>query len=1109
MSIEKPSPEGNVDKGFLDKVPHTALQERILTLGRENDLFLMLKIEPGYGERNQNLYTIDIAKGLYQDPDFRDMFFPEEEVESEDDVGSFLRGDSQQAVTLKEYIPLAINYQLDQETKIKKDYLKEYAKGRFRGAALERIKEIESIVTSKEELLSEEDKEEKKKYLKMDFAPVLKAELISFLEEASFLGVIKYFLEKMGVKKVDDEISHFIEKGVNNEIISEEITSLLAQIQEIRKKMRKDGDKRVRKETKNLTFKALGPRLEGEKEKTARRKKRSTMQGYLLKKDPPLETEYDGIPFLDVDEFLEEDIETYEKPIPAVKDAPAKKTPELKPFKIPTPPPPVPVKGRLDADEPKLSGPIPASSVFDEIEQREQSGSMSVPDPNPIIGDDIPVLDLDDDEPDTVVVDMHSDSGHKNVIVPGELTAEDVKAAQTPPQPATFDLGPVIDIYKKQDESVEEQEPEPATIDKVSQWVQKHITKIGLAVGIASIGTAGYVIYERQQNEPNKKGNKEVKVAHNTKKDDDRKIPEPPMRRLDEPVIKTQPAMKTVPVMKKAPAMKVDAVKPMAKPRPAMVQKPKVKPRPTVAPKLTVATKPRPVSKPAVTPPSKSVDVRGVASKDNAVLVAIDKKTLNDLPEGVYKGMWSGESYDVQNAPHASVSGFMQEHLHSMIKNLPTKRAQNEARRAYYSTLKKLERGWLIYMSQMEDNLMEKSMNGTLTAQEDQRLKWWEEYKKTHKSRKWQAKWLYKRYQYLQRKGKKSKSFAYYKHITEMGRELMEGLHELNPEIVDLNNVTNGQKVRFAKDGKVLETFWRFAHAMKLPMPEKGLGSTGELTPNNKVERKEMVAQHIEITDDMVVDSYSVPPVPEDAQVHNIDDSQIVEAVPMYGSAPMPELKPVLGEMIAKRKSTPPPVPESEKMHAVTDDMIVDNTPPPIPEDAKVYKLDESDIQEVPMYGAGQDPVLKPILADMDARRKAPPIPAHLRDHKPLKGKISSHDVYSEVSLERLDGGDYEDFSVKEDKPRDPMYGAAPLKKNIKPVLADMVKKSQNDYKEYSIERGTGDYDSYSISEDDLEEIEQVTPPPIPAMAEVEKVAEPKKKKSLWARAKSWLKRAV
>ena len=661
---------------------------------------------------------------------------------------------------------------------------------------------------------------------------------------------------------------------------------------------------------------------------------------------------------------FEEDIDIDTKPLPATMDASAAKRPDISHFKIPTSSP-IPIEGNVR----EQSEHIPASQVFDEIVRRERSGIIEAVESTN--DSKLPVLNLDDNESTDVIPP-----------IPGKALMAD----------NALNLDHVVALVDEE-RMEEDKTPEPI-IDRFSHWVQRHITKIGLVVGVTSIGTAGYYLYRQQQSA---EGAGTLKLASQSRSNA-KEIQPPAMRRFDE-----SKASKTPPIIKKLPSSNKKSVH------------------------ISGSTKQQ---------LKKVAAVRGVPSLDNKALVSIDVKTLKDLPNGIYKDMLEGKAFDVSEAPHGSITGFMQQHLMEMAKKLP-KKDRRKAMRAYYRNLRKLERGWLIYMSEMEDNLHEKVFAGTITAREGVMLEGWENYKKSHIRRKWQAKWLYKRYKQLESKKSKSGIFAYYRNIRNLGAELMEGLHSLNPGILDLNNVPAGKKVVFVKDRTVLKTLWRFAHDMGLQVPGKSMGSTGELpTKSNNVKFAENVAstnvgQHV-----------SPLPIPESAKVHAVADSDIIQRIPMYGAAPTPEIK--------------------------------------------------------------------PILADMAARRNPPPIPApHTREQQSPDGRIN-HD--GERGEENIASSNCE----------------------LKPILADMIKKSQNDYDEYTVENAQSDYYAYSVSNlepksaiseidiprgEDAQEVpaydefiienkpNKITPPPIPASVEIQDSK--KKKQGLWGRVKNLFKRAV
>ncbi len=327
---------------------------------------------------------------------------------------------------------------------------------------------------------------------------------------------------------------------------------------------------------------------------------------------------------------------------------------------------------------------------------------------------------------------------------------------------------------------------------------------------------------------------------------------------------------------------------------------------------------------------------------------SVDSKSVGELREGVYKDMWQGKSFDIQDAPFASISGFMEKKLKGEAMRLESKKDRIAAFKAYNSELQELEKGWLLYMSIKGKELVDKSLKEKLTQEENERLNNWEDYKKNHRARSWQAKRLYDNY--LKLKESNKKQLAYYEDLLKRGSELMDGLTELNPKLVDPNNVPKGQEVRFSDGKKVLKTFWRFADKMKLPMPKNGIGTTGEL----EVPQQVMYAENN-------VSSPTPPPIPEDAKVHSVDDSDIISVEnlqPTYGMGGSYELKPILAEMMEKRKKTPPP----------------------IPRDARVHE---------PKYE------LKPILADMI--------------------KKSQNEAYAEYTVENTEG-EYDTYSVSHPK---------------------------------------------------------------------------------------------
>lgn len=607
--------------------------------------------------------------------------------------------------------------------------------------------------------------------------------------------------------------------------------------------------------------------------------------------------------------------------------------------------------------------------------------------------------------------------------------------------------------------------------EKMQSWVAEHpksIRAVFLVLAVAVVGGAGYLAYKYGYKK--NKTQERTSVAVKTTTDD-----------------KSKQVITSLPKDMKEPIMAAPMAAPMARPMAAPMATPMARPvmkapvevmkasmdvmqaRP--APKPRPAVKPQPTPRPRTAPaPTKTVDVKGAQA--NSSIAFIDTKTIDDLPAGTYKEMWEGKAFDVQDAPFASISGFMEQKLKGMIKTLP-KKERYKAMRGYYKELRQLERGWLIYMSVLEKNLQEKAMKGNLTAKEDAQLKYWESYKKTHRARGWQAKWLTRRYEKLMKS--KKKGHGYYKGLYARGAELMEGLAELNPHIDDPNQVPQGQKVKFANGKKVLKTFWRFAHAMNLQRPEKGMSSTGSI---DEGPQHIMFAEHYDRLDGS--DMFDVQPdVPTPSKGLATTAPEPPKA---FGSVPMPELKPVLGGMLAKK-------------------------PPRIPKDARVYQISPEDIIEEKMlkpqdYGSAPMPELKPVLGKIFADRKKPP--AIPEDALP---KIKDEDILEvrNITPPPIPVDDSQIIYEKDIAPEPPMYGAAPLPKEIKPILgvkppaipADAIPST------YDIPRGEGPETPPEYASITDDRMPKVGPPPIPAMADVPK--EKPKKKSLFARAKKWL----
>ncbi|MBN1495032.1 hypothetical protein JW911_04870 [Candidatus Peregrinibacteria bacterium] len=222
---------------------------------------------------------------------------------------------------------------------------------------------------------------------------------------------------------------------------------------------------------------------------------------------------------------------------------------------------------------------------------------------------------------------------------------------------------------------------------------------------------------------------------------------------------------------------------------------------------------------------------------DKKELIAIKTSGLQNLPEGNFRNMFAGQGFVVEKASEGSITGFMQDVLLNIVKNSPNKK---QAKKAYFRQLQDLEHGWLIYMEKHAAEFSQKTQ-GNLTAKQKQSLEYWKNYKKTHLKRGYAAKYLFKKFN----KAKPGSSqFNYYNNLYQKGAELMNGLEELNPDILDVNS-PGGQQVFYAKADKtgklhVLKTLWDFASKMKLPLPERDFTTTGDITPMQPVKSEEV-----------------------------------------------------------------------------------------------------------------------------------------------------------------------------------------------------------------------------------------------------------------------------
>ena len=164
--------------------------------------------------------------------------------------------------------------------------------------------------------------------------------------------------------------------------------------------------------------------------------------------------------------------------------------------------------------------------------------------------------------------------------------------------------------------------------------------------------------------------------------------------------------------------------------------------------------------------------------------------------------MFTGEGISVDEMPDGIVSAYMEKHLKS-------------EKRAHRTYLKKLEKGWLMYMKSLELDVETKLLKGKHVSDKDMaEYEWFKhKYSKSHKKRYRDAGKLLNKYNKL--KDKKSKRAKRYKKLFKMGKKFMQGLHDLNPHIKSVNHVKPGTKVwlskKIGKGLKVLKTLMDWA----------------------------------------------------------------------------------------------------------------------------------------------------------------------------------------------------------------------------------------------------------------------------------------------------------
>lgn len=591
---------------------------------------------------------------------------------------------------------------------------------------------------------------------------------------------------------------------------------------------------------------------------------------------------------------------------------------------------------------------------------------------------------------------------------------------------------------------------------RAKHWVADNPKKVAVTIAFVVLSITGGIAYLTTKKDEVKSLKEKNKIAAKTTKDDNsKKIIK------DLPKDKKKPAMQAPMHMEPtmAPKEVMKANKDLSGPKPIKKVK-KVKPAPT--PK-----------------PTKTIDVKSAMS--NPKFANIDTKTIDDLPDGIYKQMWQGKKFRLDNV---SYSEFLQNAYEDMINKLP-RRERYKAKYAYKQERRKLEKGWLIYNKLKEKKLVAKALTKEgLTEKEAAQLKDWNDYQDSHRRRARQARRLLSKYERAMKSKKKGKSYKKYKDLLARGVELMEfpGLNHLQRSA---DNILPHEEVSFAlKDGRVLKTNVRFARAIKkkaksFPMPDlvkgKKTGSIEEVPTHVMFAETGVDKDEIQLNESDMLD---VQPIKKGLA------TTAPEPPKAFGSAPLQELKPVLGKMLAKK-------------------------PPRIPKDARVHQIRREDIIEEKMikpkdYGSQPLGELKPVLAKMMMDRKRPP--AIPEDALP---EIKDEDIVEVLSATPppIPVEDSQIVYEKKMAPVPKMYGSAPLPKEIKPILGVKPPTIPADTKPdiYDIPRGEENEAPEYVSITD-NRMPKVGPPPIPAMADVPK--EPKKT-SLWGRAKGWLKRKV
>lgn len=229
-----------------------------------------------------------------------------------------------------------------------------------------------------------------------------------------------------------------------------------------------------------------------------------------------------------------------------------------------------------------------------------------------------------------------------------------------------------------------------------------------------------------------------------------------------------------------------------------------------VAPKIVKPVVPKIIPKPRPVPEIK------VASSQQTGLVKIDEQSLAKMQDSDYKKMFEGFEFSLDEVQGRSITGLIEKHLMSQAKS-------GKERRAYRKNLQKLEKGWLIYMRQLELRVKKKIESGEVVNERDMAdYDFWMMYKTDHRGNYEKAKKLAKKYKKLAKKGKKSHNFKRYQEYLDMGTDLMEGLRTLNPKVASVNVVPSWNKIRMADgNGNVLQYLHDVSGKMGLEVPDE------------------------------------------------------------------------------------------------------------------------------------------------------------------------------------------------------------------------------------------------------------------------------------------------